>query len=260
MPDINISLIADYEPTAGVFDNIEIIEEPEYNFIDKISHLDWSPYDETLYLDSDIYVHKPIPEVFDSLERFDMSVSLDAHQQSVIPNKNYDAPGIYGEYTPVPEFNTGLIAYKNNSKVQNCLDIWEQSYDSTTHWAGQPSYIPGFYNSNVRVCPLPRRYNFIPGIRNSVSGEVKVFHNRLQGGPDPGFKDLPPEQIPQLINRVNRSREARVTYPYTGELTHYTDLEVLSQDPLPIQFLKSIWRRGPFKAGKAWLRRIKEYN
>lgn len=257
MPEIGVTLIADYDPGSEYFDNIEIIPDPNYDFSDKISNLSNSPYDETLYLDSDIYIHEPIPEVLDTLHRFDMALALDAHQQPAIPNPDYGAPDIYGEFDPVPEFNTGLLAYKNTEAVANCLNVWEEAYDAETHWAGQPSFIPGFYESDVRVCPLPRRYNFIPGVRNSVSGTVKVFHNRLEGGPEPGFKDLPPSQIPQLIERVNKSEKARVSYPYTGEITHFSDVEVLSEDPLYRQIVKSMWRRGPVRSTKLWIEKLR---
>jgi len=259
MPDISVTLIADYDPGSKYFDNVEIIPDPNYDFSDKISSLSNSPYDETLYLDSDIYVHEPIPEVLDALQRFDMALALDAHQQPAIPDPEYGAPDVYGEFDPVPEFNTGLLSYRDTDAVTDCLAVWEEAYDAERHWAGQPSFIPGFYESDVRVCPLPRRYNFIPGVRNSVSGTVKVFHNRLDGGPEPGFKDLPPSQIPQLIERVNASEKARVSYPYTGELTHYSDLEILSEDPLYRQIVKSLWRRGPVGATKAWTEKIRQH-
>jgi hypothetical protein len=257
MPDVDVTIFADYEPEADVFDECIIIDDPQYDFSDKIGHLPESPYEKTLYLDSDVYVHRPIPEVFDVLDNFDMAAALDAHQQPAIPDPEHAAPDIYGQYDPLPEFNTGLLAYRDTDAVQECLRIWREAYNSETHWAGQPSFIPGFHESDVRICPLPRRYNYIPGLRNSVSGRVKVFHSRLEGGPEPGFKDLPPEQLPQLIERVNRTEEARVTYPYGGELTHHSDLEVLSADPLPVQVLKSIARRGPKDAARLWLRKLR---
>jgi hypothetical protein len=259
MPDISVTLISDYDPQSQYFDSVEIIPDPNYDFSDKISNLSNTPYHETLYLDSDIYIHEPIYEVLDSLDRFDMALSLDAHQQPAIPNPDYSAPDIYGEYDPIPEFNTGLLAYRDSESVEDCLNVWTESYDPENHWAGQPSFIPGFHESSVRVCPLPRRYNFIPGVRNCVSGKVKVFHNRLEGGPEPGYKDLPPSQIPDLIKRVNKSREARVTYPYTGELTHFSDLEVLSNDPFHYQLVKSMWRRGPIGSTRMWMEKIQKY-
>lgn len=257
MPDISVTLIADYDPESEYFDNVKIISDPEYDFSDKISNLSNTPYDKTLYLDSDIYIHKPIYDLLNILDRFDMALALDAHQQPAIPDPDYGAPDIYGEFDPIPEFNTGLLAYKDTEAVAHCLNVWEDAYDAETHWAGQPSFIPGFHESNVRICPLPRRYNFIPGVRNSVSGTVKVFHNRLEGGPKPGFKDLPPSQIPQLIERVNKSEKARVSYPYTGELNHFTDLEVLSEDTLHRQIVKSVWRRGPVSSTKMWIKKLR---
>lgn len=244
MPDVNISLFSDREPDSGVFDSHFIISDPDFDFTDRIRALPRSPYDMTLHIDSDIYVTEPVPELFDVLSDFDLAAALDAHQQPTL-NSEYPAQDLYtNEYQPLPEFNGGLIAYNMSPSVKHLFSLWESLYDPNQHWSDQPALRSAIYESDVRICPLPRRYNFIPGLRNSLSGEVKIIHNRLHHDLKLGFKDVPPDQLSKVIKRVNRTDKARVTYPYRGEISHYSDLEVVTQDTLPVQIIKSLFRLG----------------
>jgi len=245
MPDLDIGIMADEEPQSDAFTDFIKIENPEYDFVDKIAALPDSPYDKTLYLDSDIYVAEPIGELFDVLGEWDIAAALDAHQLPILQRDDHQAPGIYGEYDPVPEFNTGVLAYKTNWRVKECMEIWLENYSSEAHWAGQPSFIPGIVESDARICPLPRRYNYIPGLHNNVTGTVKVLHTRLQGGPDPIGKDLlDPDQIPQLLDRVNSRDDPRVTYPRNWNLEHFSDLETRPAAPLWMRVLITMQNRG----------------
>ncbi|WP_128905686.1 glycosyltransferase [Halorubrum amylolyticum] len=259
MPEVDVTVFSDRQVNSPHFDSTVHIDSPTYSFLDKVKSIRRSPYQKTLYLDTDIYVNEPVYELFDVLDHFDMAAAIDAHQQSVIPNDEYAAPEIYtGEYDPVPEFNCGLISFRNNPRVRECFEAWESKYNTTTDWADQPSLMHAFQHSDVRYCPLPPRYNYIPGLRNSVSGIVKIFHNRLNSGMEMGYKDAPPQQLPQVIERVNQTPEARVTYPYLGKIEDYTDLEVFTEDPVLRQVLKSFWRLGPSKAAKFWVRKLRE--
>lgn len=256
MPDVDVTIFSDRHVNNSIFDSAVVIDSPTYSFLDKVKIIQQSPYQKTLYIDTDIYVNEPVYELFDILDDFDLAAAIDSHQQSVLPNNNYTAPEIYtGEYDPIPEFNCGLISFRNNSRVMDCFKKWEDNYDTSADWADQPSLMPAFQHSKVRYCPLPRRYNYIPGLRNSVSGKVKIFHNRLNPAMELGFKDVPPEQLSKLIERVNQTHKARVTYPYRGEINDYTDLEVLAQDTFLSQIVKSFWRMGISAAGKYWIKK-----
>lgn len=259
MPDVDITLFSDRHTNSSIFDSVVHIDSPAYSFLDKVESIQRSPYQKTLYLDTDIYVNKPVYELFDILDEFDIAASIDAHQQPVIPNDEYAAPEIYtGEYDPIPEFNCGLLSFRDNGRVKECFENWESKYNTETDWADQPSLMHTFNYSDVRCCPLPRRYNYIPGLRNSVSGTVKIFHNRLYPKMELGYKDVPPQQISKLIKRVNRTPKARVTYPYRGEIKDYTDLEVLTEDPLLQQIFKSFWRLGISKATRLWVDKLRK--
>lgn len=244
MPDLDISLFSDQPPETEVINNHIEIEDPEYDFIDKISRLKETPYDRTLYLDSDVYVNEPIPEVFEILDRFEMAAALDAHQQPAIDG-GHEAPDIYdGRYDPTPEYNTGVLAYRMTDPVKHCFDVWESAYDSKNHWAGQPSFIPGLYKSDVRICTLPRRYNYIVGLRNVVSGQIKIFHSRLANGPEPEWKDIRPSLLPELIQRANATSVPRVTYPKNGELKNPDELVIRPPLPIKNRLIRAVRNRG----------------
>lgn len=245
MPNLDITLFSDQPPETEAINNHIEIENPEYDFIDKISRLKDTPYDRTLYLDSDVYVNEPIPEVFDLLDRFEMAAALDAHQQPAIDDDGHKAPDIYdGRYDPTPEYNTGVLAYRMTDSVKHCFDVWESAYDSKNHWAGQPSFIPGLYKSDVRICTLPRRYNYIVGLRNVVSGQVKVFHSRLSNGPEPGWKDIHPSLLSELIQRVNATSVPRVTYPKHGELKTPNNLVIRPPVSVKNRLIRTVRNQG----------------
>jgi len=261
MPQLDITIFSDRPPETDVIDNHIPIEDPKYDFIDKISRLRDTPYDRTLYLDSDVYVNEPISEVFDILDDFDMAAALDAHQQPAINNGSHEAPDIYdGRYDPAPEYNTGVLAYRMTDSVEHCFDIWEESYDSENHWAGQPSFIPGYVKSDVRICTLPRRYNFIVGLKNVVSGRVKVFHSRLENGPEPGFKDIHPKYLPELIQRVNARDQTRATYPKYGQLKRPDDLVIAPRSSMKNELIPALREHGVVgtlkRAGAKFLSRL----
>ncbi len=71
--DVDITLVTDKQRTIDVFDTIITIEKPNYGFIDKIYGMMESPYDETLYLDTDTHIGSDISGLFDLLGRFDLA-------------------------------------------------------------------------------------------------------------------------------------------------------------------------------------------
>ena len=88
-------------------------------FLDKIEVINSSPFDETLFLDTDTYVTANLDELFDLLRRFDLAL---AH-----------APGYLHSGDPEPsaafyDLNTGVIAYRNSDQTKAVLKKWGSSY------------------------------------------------------------------------------------------------------------------------------------
>lgn len=133
MSDVEVTIFSNEPPESDIFDTHRWLKDPHYNWMDKIEMLPRTPYDRTLYLDSDIYVNEPIQELFDVLTAFNLAAAPDAHQQPVLEDDHH-ASGLYTErYEPLPEFNCGLIAYRMSNAVERCFDRWRELYDPERH-------------------------------------------------------------------------------------------------------------------------------
>jgi hypothetical protein len=175
-------------PDSMVFDDIR----------DKAYNLDETPYERTLYLDTDTTVLGDLAPVFDALDRFDV---LAAHA----PYRSVELADVPDAF---PELNGGVIAYRSCDRVDELFDTWIERYerqiehgrsgdipiegkDDLEDLGGggrmhdQSSFREAIYETDVQFAALPKNYNFRHSGR--VHGEVKILHagpasrRRLQG-------------------------------------------------------------------------------
>lgn len=218
MPDISIALYTDLPeltsaPPAGV-DTVFLLENATNSCRDKIRPLVDSPYEKTLFLDTDTYLCEPIYDVFTMLDRFDIALAQapDRYQ--------YNLPDLPDCFT---ELNSGVIAFRKNERVLALLQRWETTFyqmlekDSQSS-RDQHSLRDALYRSSVQFFVLPPEYNFRT-ICPSFAGKhcaVKIIHGRHAN-------------IERVAARLNRSQGTRVflTTPYrllTGEVSSYHTL------------------------------------
>ncbi|AGB39285.1 LPS:glycosyltransferase [Natronococcus occultus SP4] len=221
MPDISISIVADRPPESELFDEYIELSEPNFGWLDKVENLSRTPYDKTVYFDSDVYVESEFSEIFDILDVFDVAMVPDPNQHPVLDSQyNAQTTEMYsGAGRTLTEFNAGVIAYRMTDSVNDCLDDWQELYDPDEHWSDQPSLRVALSRNDVRFYPLRTQYNYMPGLENLLSGEVKIVHNRLIDSPDlrPRYKDVPPSELQSVIAKVNSNAGiARVAYPALG--------------------------------------------
>lgn len=115
-PDLPITLFTDkLDIKEDCFDEVKIINNDINPFQNKAKYLYSSPYDETLFLDSDTQVRKPIYEIFDFLKENDLAVA----NVPRIDRKHFPAKIIsYAEINPYNLYNTGVILYKKSAKTE----------------------------------------------------------------------------------------------------------------------------------------------
>ncbi|MGF1480466.1 MAG: hypothetical protein ACFB4I_13400 [Cyanophyceae cyanobacterium] len=181
MPDIPITIFTDNrdEIKSNFFGAIEIIEEPSFSFFDKIKPLAQSPYRKTLFLDTDTFVLEPVYELFQVLDRFELTYCQ-------APGRGFDNPKLLAE-CPLAfvEPNTGVMSYLNNSRINKLFYEWFDYYRTLlaevprkiTH--DQPALRKVLYDSNIRALVLPPEYNFrtvYPAFKGKMP--VKILHGR----------------------------------------------------------------------------------
>ncbi len=93
-------------------------------YANKIVGLQASPFIETIFLDSDTFVCSSIDNVFEVLNIFDMAMTVDnfIHSYSFFQKHRPDFKLRYEGV--IPEYNTGVIAMKNNAGTKKLLSDW----------------------------------------------------------------------------------------------------------------------------------------
>jgi len=147
---------------------------------------DETPFNKTLFLDTDTFVYEPIPEIFDVLDEYDIAACYDGMPAPQLGN-------------PYCMLNTGVILYENSTKVNNVLKNWNDIYwnrrskssiDSEKHSpnnsysnrkkgkkSNQPSFSEAVYTSDLDLFVLPEYYN-LNSRTGAISHDVKIFHQR----------------------------------------------------------------------------------
>jgi hypothetical protein len=182
-PDISITLFTDRtDANAKCFDQVVQVDNDINPFKNKVKYLGLSPYEKTLFLDSDTQVKKPIYELFQKLDEVDLALtSYPSIDRSYMPSKliSYEQPNLY---------NTGVILYKKTEAVQKFLNHWldvVMNQEESTMWAGHfcdQYYFNKLIEENlhekfgVKLSLLPNKlYNVRPPmiLPMQKSGELK---------------------------------------------------------------------------------------
>jgi len=187
MPEMPITLFCNEGVQSRHFDNVVIIEHPCFSLMDKVLFMNSSPYEHTLFLDTDTYVCDSFLELFTLLDRFDLAL---AHNTYRAVYRVHDIPDSF------PEFNTGVILFKKSPHITqlfaNWLALYERDLGKEQQWLtpfgevtmldsnlnDQPTFREAVYNSSVRVAGLTSEYNCRFGSPGFVHNIVKIIHGR----------------------------------------------------------------------------------
>jgi hypothetical protein len=207
MPNVPISIVTDKDLDDQLFDEV-IVDRAEFETSDKPSVLQRTPYDRTIFLDTDIHLHSMIDELFDILNEFDLALVRD-HMECNVPST--DQGSTDGVPEAFPELNSGVIAYVDCPEVIEFFKDWERRCHSD-HDYDQRSLRPALYHSDVRLTMLPPRYNCLYSVVGCVNGEVKAFHTAL------GDRDRIAVDTEEAVRKLNAIERPRTYRPYEDTL------------------------------------------
>tara|TARA_R110000796_G_scaffold221798_3_gene337983 strand:+ start:179 stop:943 length:765 start_codon:yes stop_codon:yes gene_type:complete len=155
---------------------IELIGEIKANHLRaKVDYMDQSPFQKTVFLDSDTVIVRNCDDMFELLERFDIGVVDDYARK----RENYSKQ--VPEYNDIPyafsEGNSGVIAFNDSFRTQTFLKMWKEyfyKYFQITNGWDQVSFRIALWKSNVRIHRMPFEYN----IRSQANREKQDrFHH-----------------------------------------------------------------------------------
>jgi hypothetical protein len=99
-----------------------------------------------------------------------------------------------------PKFNTGVIAFQKNSKINCFFSNWAELHKVWGEGQDQAPFRNVLYHSDIRFGVLSPAYNYRLPYPNGIWGSVKIFHSH-----DPN--------LPSLSETINRSESWRITSP-----------------------------------------------
>jgi hypothetical protein len=264
-PEVAIGLIAD-EPTlesdavpTELFDDLIVAEHAAGDLRDKAYNLHLSPYERTVYLDTDVLVTRDIADMFGILDEFDVAA---AHAPL---RKVLSIPDIPDTF---PEFNGGVLCFRGTDAVEAFVERWQSIYRRQVQQGrpdceivladcesfedvpngrkhDQPPLREALYQSDLRVATLPPEFNF----RGSGYAQlpVTVLHSRH---PRVGAlaEALNRHEVPRVVanwrNRIYCSNGEKLS----AQKPLYYRLGELSERTGTTDFLKRV---GLYPLGKA---------
>lgn len=216
--NLPIALIATQDVVNDIvlsfFDQIVIVDDlKNYTYLSKIVGLLNSPFDQTIFLDSDTFVCSNIDELFDLLDLVDIATTQEAKKHTyVFPEMKYK--NIF------PEFNSGVIVFKKNENVLKLFNDWLEICNKLKIQIDMPGFREAILKNfdTIKFSILPEEYNS-HGYKSMLMlhGEVKVIHERLGSNWmtwTPFFMTF--DQMNMFAKKINRIRYKRIFVPYIG--------------------------------------------
>jgi len=203
LPGVPIVLYTDQgDLPDGVFDEVRRIEQPRHSFIDKIAPLCETPFERTIFLDTDTLVCGPVLDLFEILDRFDLALAQAPYRH----DRPFVTPNCF------VEMNTGVLAYRRTPEMIALFRDWLRLYEKEVVETGrmdsdQPAFREALYRSPISFATLPPEYNLRTVMPAAVGRcAVRIIHGR---GPD----------MAELERWVNASHRIRLFLPSGLQLT-----------------------------------------
>jgi len=200
-----ITVFSQFPVESPFFEKVVRVEPTQDGFFDKTRLMRESPYDRTLFIDADIYVAEPIPELFSLLDHFDCAATHEEYLNTDWHNR-YPRPDIPESF---PEFNTGILMLKRSEKVDRLLAEWGELYHAFLEEKpgekinDQPFFRVAIYRSEVRVATLTREYNCKFRGQGYLKGRLKILHGHVNF-------ELNIDHVKAAVEILNKSEGPRV--------------------------------------------------
>lgn len=182
-PTAHITLVTDKQLDGSLFDTIVV---HPVDFTAWRAGLDYkakhiyqdSPYEKTLFLDTDTYLYEPCRALFGLLDHFDVCIAA--------APADMNEPLVDGKpLTGCLPYNTGVIAFKKNERNEFLFRTWHETYEQKRREGilrqkegHQPAFMEALLKSESKVYVLPSIWNARVLTYVFLNDSVKIVHNR----------------------------------------------------------------------------------
>lgn len=136
-------------------------------------------FERTIFIDGDTLLLKPVYELFDVLNHFDVGAAIAPHlfHPQALQKGVYDLlPRVSAA---VPEWNTGVLVVRKSEAIRAFLKNWARQFEQCVRGGfmlDQPSFRSAIVTSGLRVATLSNIYNIRANVEQHIRGEVKILH------------------------------------------------------------------------------------
>jgi len=161
-PDLHITCFSDMKPdellklVPGIDECIQINCQILRAKVDVLKH---SPYEKTLFLDTDTVFNYNVYDIFDMLDEYELVIT------HCLARKREKYSKCIPEYKNIPyafsEVNTGVLGFKKCDNIDNLFDLWPKYYRKYYNVCpyDQPTFRVSLWESKARLYILPPEYN-----------------------------------------------------------------------------------------------------
>jgi len=198
-PRLSIALFTDQHELSvrGEVDIIGLFRDGHYR--SKVDYIGASPFERSLYLDTDIRVVAPLHDMFRLLERFDLAIAH-AHARNkleTLEKWRSDIPRAF------PQLNAGVILYRRGEALDRLWRDWAMSFHDAGFAKDQVTLRELLWLADdLRWTVLPPEYNirydkylrvWRPSEARPHILHFRAFHEEAPGGDSrPGPSPLKP--------------------------------------------------------------------
>ena len=212
--------------TAEVYDFFDIVilkeELKKYIYLAKIIGMQNSPFEKTIFLDSDTFVCSNIDSLFELLPMADIATTQEKSYHTTNHIKDIKFKNI------IPEFNSGVILFMKNEIIKTVLSDWLTICIENNIKNDMPGLREAILKNfkDVRYFILPEEFNS-HGYKSMtlLYGEVKIIHERL----GTKWNVLTPfffsfEDGKKFANQINKKLCKRIYVPHVGIIPYNWNL------------------------------------
>ena len=155
-PGLPADLFTDLPDAAGLemFDRVHRITQPHDR--SKLDCLPLTRFDRTLFLDADTLVLRPLGDLFDVLDRFEMAMAHDVRRASALVQEGLRHKTPYA----VPQLNSGVLLYRRSDAMLAFLREWATRFHAEPQVDRDQVILKDLlWESDLRFWVLPPEFN-----------------------------------------------------------------------------------------------------